>query len=193
MRWLPTYPGQLAPTTLPQCRLVSNSRSAGLSLPPPLSLSFSLSSPPPTVTHSLSLSHKGVFGMFGESLSPPGFEPSSSGQKRCVIPTKLRRDVVCTVVLTYSALYPGLLLSLCVSRSLSSSSSLLPLLTLPMGFSCASASSYTPLMLFPVRHIAVHTAVCSAGRGGGGVRSRKGEGLSWGPGGRTSVTSATLH
>ena len=32
-RGLPTYPGQLAPTTLPQCRLVSNSRSAGLSLP----------------------------------------------------------------------------------------------------------------------------------------------------------------
>ena len=38
VRWLPTYPGQLAPTTLPQCRLVSNSRSAGLSLPFSLSL-----------------------------------------------------------------------------------------------------------------------------------------------------------
>ena len=31
------------------------------------------------------------------------------------------------------------------------------------------------------------------GRMGGGVRSGNGEGLSWGPGGRTSVTSATLN
>ena len=29
--------------------------------------------------------------------------------------------------------------------------------------------------------------------GGGGIKSGKGEGWSWGPGGRTFVTSATLH
>ena len=36
--WPSVHPGQLAPTTLPQCRLVSNPRSAGLSLS--LSLAF---------------------------------------------------------------------------------------------------------------------------------------------------------
>ena len=65
----------------------------------PLSLSCSLSCAPlslsllsvpfplrPTLSLSLSLSLsriKGVFGTFGVSLSPPGFEPSSTGQKRC--------------------------------------------------------------------------------------------------------------
>ena len=48
----------------------------------------SLSRSSPFLSHcvplSLSLSRiKGVFGMFGVSLSPPGFEPSSTGQKRC--------------------------------------------------------------------------------------------------------------
>ena len=38
---LPTHPGHLEPTTLPQCRLVPDSSSVGLS--PPLSLSLSLS------------------------------------------------------------------------------------------------------------------------------------------------------
>ena len=41
VRWLPTYLGQLAPTTLPQCQLVSKSRSV-VSPPPSLSLSLSL-------------------------------------------------------------------------------------------------------------------------------------------------------
>ena len=50
-------------------------------------LSLSLLSDPfplrPTLSLSLSLSRiKGVFGTFGVSLSPPGFEPSSTGQKR---------------------------------------------------------------------------------------------------------------
>ena len=54
-------------------------------------------------TDLLSLSHKGVFGMFGGSLSPPGFKPSSTGQKRCVVSTEIRRVVVCTVVLTFPA------------------------------------------------------------------------------------------
>ena len=38
--------------------------------------------------------------MFGGSLSPPGFEPSSTGQKRCGIPSELRRGVCCIVVPT---------------------------------------------------------------------------------------------
>ena len=87
--------------------------------------------------------------MFGGSLSPLGFEPSSTRQKRCAIPTVLRRDAFCTVALTPCALYLCLPLSLCVSRSLSPSSSLLPLITLPRGFSCASAASYTPLLVVP--------------------------------------------
>ena len=60
-----------------------------------LSISFYLALLPlrPTLSRSLSLSlslsHKGVFGMFGDSLSPTGFEPTSTGQKRCGIPTEL--------------------------------------------------------------------------------------------------------
>ena len=85
----------------PLRRLAPDSCSVGLS--PTLSLSFSppLSPAPhslslsplrsfPTASHSLSLSLslslssiKGVFGTLGVSLSPPGFEPSSTGQKRC--------------------------------------------------------------------------------------------------------------
>ena len=49
----------------------SLSPSLPLSLPYPLPLSLLLSGPPPTAPHSLSLSQKGVFGMFGGSLSPP--------------------------------------------------------------------------------------------------------------------------
>ena len=54
----------------------------------PLSLSLSPLRSFPTASHSLSLSLslsriKGVFGTFGVSLSPPGFEPSSTGHKRC--------------------------------------------------------------------------------------------------------------
>ena len=161
MRRLPTYPGQLAPTTLPLRRLVSNSCSAGL---PPPSLSFSLPGPPPTVTHSLSpLSHKGVFGMFAGSLSPPGFEPSSTGQKRCVVPTELRRDVVCTVVLTYSALYPCIPLSVSLCLALSLLPPLCSLSSPSPGVVLVPLPHLTPpCMLSPVRHIAVRTAVCSA-------------------------------
>ena len=149
VRWLPIRLGQLAPTDLPQCRLVSNARSAGLSL----SLAFL----PP----SLSVCLSGGFGMFGVSLSPPGFEPSSMTQKRCVVPTVLRRDAFCSLALTCSALYPCIRslsvspsLSLCVSLSVSLSLPLLaplllPLLTPPRDFSCASAASYTPLIAVP--------------------------------------------
>ena len=36
-----------------------------------------------------SLSHKGAFGTVGVSVSPPGFEPTSTGQKRCGVPAVL--------------------------------------------------------------------------------------------------------
>ena len=154
MRWLPVHLGQLAPATLPQCRLVSNTRSATLSLSLSRCLSISLFLSLWPSPHSLSLCDpplslslcdplcdplsfsriKGFFGMSGGSLSPPGFEPSSTGQKRCAIPTVLRSDAFRTVALTCSALYLclPLSLSLCVSLSLS----LLPLRTnlpLPTG------------------------------------------------------------
>ena len=64
----------------------------------PHSLSLSLLSVPLPLCPTLSLSlsrFKGVFGTFGGSLSPPGFEPSSTGQKRCGISTGLRRVVIC--------------------------------------------------------------------------------------------------
>ena len=142
---LPTHPGQLEPTTLPQCRLVPDSRSAGLSPPLSLSLSPSLSlslSPslwpsshcvPLSLSLSLSLSHKGVFGMFGGSLSPPGFEPSSTGQTRCCIPTELRRLVICIIV---------------------------------------PACPTPPCLSSPVRHIAVRMGVCSAACRGTAQRLR---------------------
>ena len=79
---------------------VSLQLSSSLSLLSSLSLSILLSGPPPTALHSLSPSHKGVFGTFGGSLSPPGFEPSSTGQKRCGIPTVLGRVVICIIVPT---------------------------------------------------------------------------------------------
>ena len=82
-------------------------------LSPALSLSFSPSlRSSPIASHSLSLSSpslshcvplslslsriKGVFGTFGGSPSPPGFEPSSTGQKRCGISSGQRRVVICT-------------------------------------------------------------------------------------------------
>ena len=104
--WRPTHPGQLKPTTLPLRRLAPVSCSVGLS--PTLSLpcspalspapqSLSLSSPffshcPHSLSLSLSLSLsriKGGFGSFGVSQYPPGFEPSSTGQKRCGLSTGL--------------------------------------------------------------------------------------------------------
>ena len=108
--WRPIYPGQLEPTTLPLRRLAPVSCSVGLS--PTLSLPFShalpCSIPPvaplcsfPTVLHPLSLSLSlsrarpkkkgGGFGSCGASLSPPGFEPSFTGQKRCGVSTEPRR------------------------------------------------------------------------------------------------------
>ena len=37
------------------------------------------------------------FGLLGASLSPPGFEPSSTGQKRCGVSTGPRRWVICSM------------------------------------------------------------------------------------------------
>ena len=113
--WRPIYPGQLEPTTLPLRRLAPVSCSVGLS--PTLSLPISLALPCsispvaplcsfPTVLYPLSLSFslslslapkKGGFGSFGASLSPPGFEPSSTGQKRCGVSTEPRRWGICTM------------------------------------------------------------------------------------------------
>ena len=115
--WPPVHLGQLAPTSLPQCRLVPNPCSAGLSLSGP-SLCASL---PPTL--SLSLLHKGGFGMFRGSLSPPGFEPSSTKQKRCVVPSVLRRDAFFALLHCSADLFCSLFvspsLSLCVCLALS--------------------------------------------------------------------------
>ena len=113
--WRPIYPGQLEPSTLPLRRLAPVSCSVGLS--PTLSLQISLALPCsfspiallcsfPTVLYPLSLSFslslslvpkKGGFGSFGASLSPPGFEPSSMGQKRCGVTTEPRRWGICTM------------------------------------------------------------------------------------------------
>ena len=114
LSWRPIHPGQLEPTTLPLCRLAPVSCSVGisptLSLPFSLALSCSLSPVAPlcsfpTVLNPLSLSfslslpltHKRGFGSFGASLSPPGFEPSSTGQKRCGVSTGPRRLGICTM------------------------------------------------------------------------------------------------
>ena len=109
LSWLPIHPGQLEPTTLPLRRLPPVSCSVGLSptLSLPISLALSCSLSPvaplcscPTVLYPLSLSFslslsllpkKRGFGSFGASLSPPGFEPSSTGQKRCGVSTGPRR------------------------------------------------------------------------------------------------------
>ena len=114
LTWRPIHLGQLEPTTLPLRRLAPVSCSEGLS--PTLSLPFSLAlscslSPVaplcsfPTVLYPLSLSfslslplaQKRGFGSFGASLSPPGFEPSSTGQKRCGVSTGPRRLGICTM------------------------------------------------------------------------------------------------
>ena len=127
----PIHPGKLKPTTLRLRRLAPDSCSVGLSptlslslsllpfLLPSLSLSFSpflshcaplslsLLSVPLPLRPTLLLSRiKGVFGTFGGSLSPPGFGPSSTGQKRCGISTGLRRVVICITCsnLSYSPL-----------------------------------------------------------------------------------------
>ena len=74
-------------------------------------------------------------------------EPSSRKQKRCAIPTVLRRDAFFALLHCsadrFCSLSVSASLSLSVSRSLSPSSPFLflPLLTLPRGFSCASAAS----------------------------------------------------
>jgi hypothetical protein len=115
LSWRHIHPGQLKPTTLPLRRLAPDSCSVGLS--PTLSLPISLALPCsispvallcsfPTVLYPLSLSFslslslapkKGGFGSFGASLSPPGFEPSSTGQKRCGVSTEPRRWGICTM------------------------------------------------------------------------------------------------
>ena len=113
--WRPIHPGQLEPTTLPLRRLAPVSCSEGLSptLSLPISLALSCSLSPvaplcsfPTVLYPLSLSFslslslapkKGGFGSFGASLSPPGFKPSSTGQKRCGVSTGPRRLGICTM------------------------------------------------------------------------------------------------
>ena len=62
---------------------------------PSLSLSLCFSLP---LSRALSLAPiKGGFGLFGASLSPPGFEPSPTGQKRCGVSTGPRRWVICTM------------------------------------------------------------------------------------------------
>ena len=58
---------------------------------PSLSLCFSL-----PLSRALSRPKRG-FGLFGASLSPPGFEPSSTRQKRCGVSTEPRRWVICTM------------------------------------------------------------------------------------------------
>ena len=64
---------------------------------PSLSLSLSLCFSLP-LSRALSLApKKGGFGLFGASLSPPGFEPSSTGQERCGVSTGPRRWVICTM------------------------------------------------------------------------------------------------
>ena len=98
LHWLPTYPGQLEPTALPQCRLAPDSCSVGLS--PPLSLSLSLShplslslslllsGPPPIAPHSLSLSpsHKGGFRTSVDLYPPRGSNPPPQDRRGAVYP-----------------------------------------------------------------------------------------------------------
>ena len=102
--------------------------------------------------------------MFGGSLSPPGFEPSSTKQKRCAVPTVLLRDAFCSVAPTCSALYLclPLSLSLCLALRLALSPpprpSFAPSLHPPQGFFLVPLLLLTPpCLLSPVRHIAVHT------------------------------------
>ena len=113
--WRPFYPDQPEPTLVssnppPPFAPVSPGLllcgSLSYSLPPNLSCSplrFSPVAPLssfPAVLYPLSLSlflspslsrPKRGFGLFRASLSPPGFEPSSTGQKRCGVSTEPRR------------------------------------------------------------------------------------------------------
>ena len=161
VRRLPIHPVQLAPTTLAQCQLVSNARSAGLSLsglPPSLSLSLCAA---------LSLSRKGGFGM---SLSPPGFEPSSTKQKRCVVPTVLRGDAFCSVALSCSTLYLclPLSLSLCLALCLALSSpprpSFAPSPHPPQGFFLCLCCFLQPPACCPLSGISPFTRRCAEQR-----------------------------
>ena len=150
LQWLPTHLGQLEPTILPQCRLVLDSCSAGLSPPLSLSLYLALSTLPslslsPSLCLSFSLTLlplrptlslfriKGFSGCSVDLYPPLRFEPSSTGQKRCGIPTELRRGVFCIVVPT-----------------------------------CPTP----PCMSSPVMHIAVRMGVCSAACRGTAQRLR---------------------
>ena len=74
---LPTHPSQLEPTTLPQCRLVPDSRSAGRSLPLSISLSPALLCLSPSLAllplcHTLSLPRIKGFSECSVGLYPPG-------------------------------------------------------------------------------------------------------------------------
>ena len=120
--WRPFYPGQLEPTLVSSnppppfapvspglllCGSLSYSLPPNLSCSPLLFLSccsslFRSHCALPSLSLSVSLSlslapKKGGFGLFGASLSPPGFEPSSTGQKRCGVSTEPRRWVICTM------------------------------------------------------------------------------------------------
>ena len=78
--------------------------------------------------------------MFGGSLSPPGFEPSSAKQKRCAVPIVLRRDAFFALLLCSAHLFcslsvsPSLSLSLCLALSLPPRPSFAPSPHPPQGF-----------------------------------------------------------
>ena len=79
-------------TTLPHClpyHVVQYEVPATGIIPCSLSPSLWHSSHCVPLSLAPSPSHKGVFGMFGEPLSPPGFEPTSTIEKRCGVPTVL--------------------------------------------------------------------------------------------------------
>ena len=107
LSWRPIHPGQLEPTTLPLRRLAPASPSHSLLLSllyPTLSLSPLCCSSTLSVSLSLSLSlslplaqKKGVRVVWCISIPPPGFEPSSTGQKRCGVSTGPRRLGICTM------------------------------------------------------------------------------------------------
>ena len=172
MCWLPIYLGKLAPTTLPQCQLVSNTRSAGLSLSRslslwpsslPLSLSLSLSLSV-CVSRSLSLSRIKKFRDAQWVSIPPGvrtllYETQEVCCTRC---TTKRCFLLCSDDLFRSlSVFPSLSFSVSLSLPLLAPL-LLSLLTLPRGFLVPLLLLTPPCLLSPVGHIAVCTAVCSA-------------------------------
>ena len=118
--WRPFYPGRLEPTLVSSnppppfapvspglllCGSLSYSLAPILSCSPLLFLSCCTSLflshcalPSLSLFLSPSLSRpKRGFGLFGASLSPPGFEPSSTGQKRCGVSIEPRRWGICTM------------------------------------------------------------------------------------------------